>query len=77
MADDPQNIQRKMIVDAGTLNGEVVRQVGIGPKLSDTPGTIRSLGVTPGQNTREILGALGYDDSKVSRLIDDGAVDAG
>ena len=77
MADDPQNIQRKMIVDAGTLNGEVVRQVGIGPKLSDTPGTIRSLGVTPGQNTREILGALGYDDSEVSRLIDDGAVDAG
>jgi crotonobetainyl-CoA:carnitine CoA-transferase CaiB-like acyl-CoA transferase len=77
MVDDPQNIHRQMVVDAGTLNGEVVRQVGIGPKLSDTPGTIRSLGPTAGQHTREILESLGYDSSEVSRLIEDGAVGAG
>ena len=77
MVDDPQNLHRRMVVDAGTLNGEVVRQVGIGPKLSETPGTIRMLGATVGQHTREILDSLGYDSSTVSRLIEDGAVDAG
>ncbi len=77
MVDDPQNIHRKMVVDAGTVNGEVVRQVGIGPKLSDTPGTIRTLGPTAGQHTREILDSLGYDSSKVASMIEAGAVDAG
>jgi len=36
-----------------------VRQAGIALKLSDTPGSIRRLGPTLGENTDEILGALG------------------
>ena len=43
---DPQNLHRRMVIEAGTLDGETVKQVGIGPKLSDTPGTVRSLGAT-------------------------------
>lgn len=76
MVEDRQNIHRRMVVDAGTFDGETVRQVGIGPKLSETPGSIRSLGVTPGQHTREILESLGYDPPAVSRLLEEGAADA-
>ena len=74
VARDPQNLHRKMVVEAGTLDGETVRQVGIGPKLSDTPGTIRSLGATVGQHTDEVLEGLGYSSEEIAGLRESGAV---
>jgi crotonobetainyl-CoA:carnitine CoA-transferase CaiB-like acyl-CoA transferase len=75
MVQDPQNIHRRMAVDAGQVDGETVRQVGIGPKLSATPGTIRTLGAVAGQHTREVLEELGYSVAEVNRLVDAGAVE--
>ncbi len=41
--DDPQVLARKMIVDVDTPDGGTVKQVGISVKLSETPGSIRSV----------------------------------
>jgi crotonobetainyl-CoA:carnitine CoA-transferase CaiB-like acyl-CoA transferase len=64
-----------MVVDAGEIDGETVRQIGIGPKLSATPGTIRALGAVTGQHTRAVLEELGYSVADVERLVDAGAVE--
>ena len=75
MVEDPQNVHRQMVVDAGEIDGETVRQIGIGPKLSATPGTIRALGAVTGQHTRAVLEELGYSVADVERLVDAGAVE--
>ncbi len=41
-------------------------------KLSDTPGTVRSLAPVPGEHTEEILEGLGYSKQKISQLRRDG-----
>ena len=71
---DPQNAHRRMTITAGHHNGEPVRQVGIGPKLSDTPGSVRALGATVGQHTDALLAGLGYGDAEIAALRADGAV---
>ena len=76
MVEDPQNVHRKMVINVGEVNGETVRQVGIGPKLSATPGSVRSLGAVTGQHTKEILGELGYAAADVERLISESAIEA-
>lgn len=72
---DVQNLHRKMVVNAGEVDGVTVRQVGIGPKLSGTPGSIRTLGATVGQHTNEILGELGYSPGQVSKMLESGAAE--
>ena len=72
---DAQNLHRQMVLEAGEMDGVTVRQVGIGPKLSDTPGSVRSLGSTVGQHTREILGELGYSQEQVAGMRDSGAAE--
>ena len=71
---DIQNIHRDMVVEAGEVDGQPIRQVGIGPKLSETPGSIRSLGATIGQHTDEILAELGYSAEQISEMRAAGAV---
>ena len=72
---DAQNLHREMVLEAGEIDGVTVRQVGIGPKLSDTPGSVRYLGSTVGQHTSEILGELGYSQEQVAGMRDSGAVE--
>ena len=72
---DAQNLHRQMVVEAGDIDGETVRQVGIGPKLSGTPGSIRTLGATVGQHTKEVLGELGYSPGQVSEMLESGAAE--
>ena len=72
---DTQNLHRQMVLDAGMVDGVPVRQVGIGPKLSETPGSIRSLGSSVGQHTGEILGELGYSSEQVAGMRDSGAAE--
>jgi alpha-methylacyl-CoA racemase len=47
---DPQSIARGRVVDVGG-----VRQIGVGPKLSSTPGRIAGAPTAPGAHTEEIL----------------------
>ena len=71
---DPQMIARSMVETVGDVNGEPVRHIGIGPKLSDTPGSVRRLGPTVGEHTDEILAELGYDDAAIAGLAASGAI---
>ena len=74
VASDPQNLHREMVIEAGEVNGQPVRQVGIGPKLSETPGSVRFMGATTGQHTNEVLGELAYSDEDIAALRESGAV---
>lgn len=74
VASDPQNLHREMVIEAGEVNGQSVRQVGIGPKLSDTPGLVRFMGATTGQHTDGILAELGYSAEEAAGLRESGAV---
>jgi len=65
---DPQVLHRKMVVEVDHPKLGKVRQLGIPIKLSDTPGTIRSLGVMLGTHTNEVLLGLGYSQEELEEL---------
>ena len=58
IASDPHFIARGMIDQATTPDGLAVAVPGIVPKLSATPGSVRSPAPTLGQHTAAVLGAL-------------------
>ena len=58
--DDPQLKHRQMVPRLPHPEMGEVRQIGIGIKLSDTPGSIRGFAPWKGQHTDEILAELGY-----------------
>ncbi len=71
---DPQVVHRKMVVDIDHPRLGKIKQVGISVKLSDTPGSIRSLAPFPGQHTDEILKELGYTEKRIEELRREGAI---
>ncbi len=74
VANDPQVRARKMIVDLDAEDGRKVKQVGISVKLSETPGSIRSLAPALGQHTEEILTGLGYTLEQIQKWRDEGSI---
>ncbi|HLW71384.1 MAG TPA: CaiB/BaiF CoA-transferase family protein [Candidatus Binataceae bacterium] len=71
---DPQIRARNMIVEVPTADGGTVKQVGVAMKLSETPGSIRSVAPQMGQHTDAILADLGYSPEDVTRWRSDGAI---
>ncbi len=71
---DPQNLARAMVVEVEHPEVGTVRQVGIGTKLSETPGAVRSAAPRPGQHTDEVLASLGYDEDGIRALRERGSV---
>lgn len=67
VAADPHNQARGMVVEVDSPIGKV-KQVGIGPKLSDTPGAVRGTSPLIGQHTDGVLAGLGYDAAQVAEL---------
>ena len=67
-------LARQMLVEVEDPNVGTVRQVGIGPKFSETPGNVRSTGPANGQHTDEVLRGLGRDDAEIARLREAGVV---
>lgn len=65
---DQQVASRQMVLDLPGPDGERVKQVGIAPKLSETPGSVRSLADRPGEHTEEILAALGLEAEELQDL---------
>lgn len=73
LATDPHQLARKMVVEVDSPVGKV-KQVGVGIKLSDTPGQVRFTGPMPGQHTDDVLSSMGYDAAKIAELKSGGAV---
>jgi crotonobetainyl-CoA:carnitine CoA-transferase CaiB-like acyl-CoA transferase len=66
---------REMVVELDQPGAsEPVRQLGVPVKLSRTPGGVHSPAPALGENTREVLEALGYSGDEAAALHDDGAV---
>ncbi len=74
IAADPHYAARGMLVDSIAGDGEPLRQPGIVPKLSATPGGLRSPAPKLGEHTDEVLRELGYTASDISELRREGVV---
>jgi crotonobetainyl-CoA:carnitine CoA-transferase CaiB-like acyl-CoA transferase len=71
---DPQVLQRQMVIEVEDPTLGKIKQVGIAPKLSSTPGKVRSLSPLPGEHTDEILQELGYKRKEIENLRHEGVV---
>jgi formyl-CoA transferase/CoA:oxalate CoA-transferase len=71
---DPQIIHRQMIVEANDPELGKIKQVGIVPKLSETPGSIRTLPPKHGEHSDELLRNLGYTAEQVEEFRKAGVV---
>jgi crotonobetainyl-CoA:carnitine CoA-transferase CaiB-like acyl-CoA transferase len=71
---DPHNLARQMVVEVPHPTLGSVRHIGIGTKLSDTPGEVRTTAPLAGQHTDDVLHALGYSPSAISELRERGVV---
>ena len=68
IARDPHYAARGMIQDVVANDGEPLKVPGIVPKLSATPGAIRSAAPKLGEHTDKVLADLGYDAAKIEAL---------
>jgi crotonobetainyl-CoA:carnitine CoA-transferase CaiB-like acyl-CoA transferase len=67
-------LHREMVVEVEDPTEGRVRHVGIGIKLSETPGKIRKVAPRPGKDTKAILSELGFSEEEVGRLYRDKVV---
>ena len=74
LAADPQLRARNMIIDVARSEESPVRMVGVAPKLSDTPASVRSAPSRPGGDTDAILTELGVNDRELAELRARGAI---
>ena len=65
---DPQVLHRQMVIEVEHPTLGKIKQVGIAPKFSGTPGKVRSLSPLPGEHTDEILRGLGYKREEIENL---------
>ncbi len=66
IAQDPHYLDREMILDAALADGTPIKVPGIVPKLSATPGEIRSPAPSLGEHTEKVLGGLGFDEATLA-----------
>lgn len=72
--DDPDVHGRQMVVEMIHESWGAYQQLGIAPKFSHTPGTIRCHAPELGEHTEEILQDLGYSNNEIERLRYEGVV---
>ncbi len=71
---DEHNRARSMVVEVEDERAGRVQHVGIGPKFSATPGSVRTTAPAPGQHTDDVLASLGYSPDEAAALRQRGAI---
>lgn len=66
--EDPHYRAREMIVRQVTRDGWALDVPGVVPKLSETPGSLRSAAPHLGEDTDAVLRELGFDDEAIAAL---------
>ena len=66
IAADPHYAARGMIQEVIAGDGEPLKVPGVIPKLSASPGAIRTPAPTLGEHTEEVLMGLGYSSEEIS-----------
>jgi len=74
ISEDPHYRARQMIVPQTTRDGHILEVPGIVPKLSVTPGTIRSSAPHLGDDTDAVLQGLGLSAAQIATLRERGIV---
>lgn len=65
---DPQLSAREMIVSLEHRAAGTIRVLGVPPKLSETPGQVRTPPPTLGEHTDAVLRELGFSDERIAEL---------
>lgn len=65
---DPHFLAREMILEQTTRDGHTMAVPGVVPKLSDTPGTIRTAAPGLGEDTEPVLQSLGFSPNQMQAL---------
>jgi formyl-CoA transferase len=68
IARDPHYAARGMLLDTVASDGEPLKQPGIVPKLSASPGGVRHAAPALGEHNDEILASVGYSTAEISAL---------
>ncbi|MBI5285111.1 MAG: CoA transferase [Chloroflexi bacterium] len=71
---DPHNLARDMVIEVDHPKLGKVKHIGIGTKLSDTPGSVRSTAPLAGQHTDAVLASIGLDAAAIAALKERGVV---
>ena len=69
---DPHVQAREMIAEVPHPEFGAVRQVGVGPKFSETPGAVRTTAPKRGEHTVEVLREAGYSKREVDEMVEAG-----
>ena len=78
IVDDPHVVERELIADYPAEERGAFPMHHVVPRLSGTPGSIRTPAPALGQHNRELLGEVGVDGAAYQRLLADGvACEAG
>lgn len=72
--EDPQMRTRQMVVEMVHESWGAYRQLGIAPKFSKTPGSLRSHAPQLGEHTEEVLRKLGYSSDQIESLKSEGVI---
>ncbi|MNZ93792.1 Crotonobetainyl-CoA:carnitine CoA-transferase [compost metagenome] len=74
ICEDPHYRARDMILQQPTRDGYSVEVPGIVPKLSATPGTVRSSAPRLGDDTDAVLAGMGLDAAQIATLRAQGVI---
>jgi alpha-methylacyl-CoA racemase len=66
--EDPHVQARGMVTEVQHPEFGAVKQVGVGPKFSETPGAVRTTAPKRGEHTSDLLGEAGYSDEDIEEM---------